>query len=68
MGDSAGVSIVHYSEVVPKEDRKPMSHEVCFSFCRTVPDMNFFGIHNGRDCYCEPYYQATESDGSLLDH
>jgi hypothetical protein len=67
MGDSAGVSIVHYTEVVPKMDQEPMTHEVCFSFCRTVPDMNFFGIHNGRDCYCEPYYQAAASDSSDCD-
>jgi len=67
MGDISNVSIVHYTEVVPKEDQKPMSHEVCFSFCRTVPDMLFFGIHNGRDCYCAPYYDAMESDSTECD-
>jgi len=67
MGDSAGVSIIHYSEVVPKEDQEPMSHQVCFNFCRTVKDMGFFGIHNGRDCYCEPYFNAMESDSSDCD-
>jgi hypothetical protein len=67
MGDSANVSIIHYTEVVPKEDQEPMTHQVCFNFCRTVKDMGFFGIHNGRDCYCEPYFNAMESDSSECD-
>jgi len=67
MGDSANVSIIHYTEVVPKEDQEPMSHQVCFNFCRTVKDMGYFGIHNGRDCYCEPYFTAMESDSSDCD-
>jgi hypothetical protein len=67
MGDSANVSIIHYTEVVPKEDQEPMTHQVCFNFCRTVKDMGFFGIHNGRDCYCEPYFNAMESDSSDCD-
>jgi hypothetical protein len=52
MENSSNVSIVHYTEVVPKEDRKPMTQKVCFEFCRTVPEMGFFGIFMGRDCYC----------------
>merc|ERR1719253_1160043 len=67
MGNTANVSIIHYTETVPKEDQEEMSHEVCFNFCRTVPDMLFFGIHNGRDCYCEPYFDAMESDSSECD-
>jgi len=44
-----------------------MSYEVCFQFCRTVPDMHNFGIHNGRDCYCAPYFKPMESDSSQCD-
>merc|ERR1719235_83280 len=36
-----------------------MSPEICYSFCRTVPDMVFFGITNGKDCYCTPYYDPV---------
>lgn len=67
MGDISGVSIVHYTSHVPKEDRKKMTHAVCFEFCRTVPDMGFFGISNGRDCYCTPYYKPAASDSSECD-
>jgi len=64
----ANVSIVHYDAHVAKEDRQEMTHEVCFSFCRTVPDMNYFGIKNGRDCYCMTFYQAmAEDDESMCD-
>jgi len=67
LGGVSNVSIVHYAAHVPKEDRKPMTPEVCFDFCRTVPDMLYFGIKNGRSCYCEPYYKAMESDSSQCD-
>lgn len=67
LGDVSNVSIVHYAAHVPKEDRDEMTHEVCFAFCRTVPDMNFFGINNGRECYCMTYYQAMADDSSLCD-
>jgi len=63
----ANVSIVHYTAHVPAENRQLMSHEVCFSFCRTVQDMGFFGIANGRDCYCTPYYRSVEGDDSMCD-
>jgi hypothetical protein len=67
LAEVSGVSIVHYGMHVAKEDREPMTHEVCFSFCRTVPDMTFFGIRNGRDCYCTPYFQSIEGDDSMCD-
>jgi len=66
-GGLANVSIVRYAEIVPKEDQEPMSHRVCFSFCRTVPDMLFFGIQNGQNCYCMPYYKPMEGDDSTCD-
>jgi len=44
-----------------------MSQTVCFEFCRTVPNMGFFGVVNGRGCYCTPYYKPMESDSSMCD-
>eukprot|EP00747_Dinoflagellata_sp_TGD_P210824 gnl/TRDRNA2_/TRDRNA2_84066_c0_seq2.p1 gnl/TRDRNA2_/TRDRNA2_84066_c0~~gnl/TRDRNA2_/TRDRNA2_84066_c0_seq2.p1 ORF type:complete len:498 (+),score=128.28 gnl/TRDRNA2_/TRDRNA2_84066_c0_seq2:78-1496(+) len=67
LGSVSNVSIVHYDAHVPKEDRETMTEKVCFRFCRTVPDMLFFGIVNGRDCYCAPYYKPMESDSSSCD-
>jgi len=67
LGQVSNVSIVHYADVVPHEDREPMSHTACFAFCRTVPEMLFFGIHNGRDCYCAPYYKPMADDSSMCD-
>jgi hypothetical protein len=62
-----GSAIVHYDETVAKEDQKQMTPKVCFEFCRTVPKMNFFGIVNGRKCYCAPYYKAMAGDSSNCD-
>jgi len=67
MGDIANVSIVHYTEIVAKEDQEDMTHQVCFEFCRTVPDMTFFGINNGRDCYCTPYYKPMAGSSDECD-
>merc|ERR1719169_267752 len=44
---TSNVSIVHYEDYVAKEDRQEMTQTVCFEFCRTVPNMGFFGIVNG---------------------
>merc|ERR1719199_741710 len=67
VGDVTNVSIVHYSEVIKKEDRKEMTHETCFEFCRTVPDMLYFGLIHGRDCYCAPYFKTVAGDSSDCD-
>merc|ERR1719453_2379002 len=67
IGTRANVSIVHYKDLVPKEDQEAMSSEVCFNFCRTVPDMLFFGLTAGRECYCEPYFQQMAGDSSKCD-
>merc|ERR1719420_2058602 len=65
--DVSNVSIVHYEDHVKKEDRKPMSQGICFEFCRTVPNMGFFGLINGRNCYCAPYYRQMAGDSSQCD-
>mmetsp|Transcript_81333 Transcript_81333/g.252633 ORF Transcript_81333/g.252633 Transcript_81333/m.252633 type:complete len:520 (+) Transcript_81333:3-1562(+) len=67
LGEISNVSIVHYTEFVAPEDRQPMTHEVCFEFCRTVPDMLAFGIFNGGDCYCAPFFEPMASDDSSCD-
>merc|ERR1719171_1715735 len=65
--DFSNVSIVHYKDIVPSEDQKAMSQETCFEFCRTVPDMLFFGLTAGRECYCMPYYKMMAGDSSECD-
>merc|ERR1719424_12280 len=67
LGPVSGVSIVHYDAFVAKKDQGEMTQKVCFEFCRTVPNMGFFGIVNGRGCYCTPWYHAKESDSSQCD-
>jgi hypothetical protein len=67
LGPVSNVSIVHYNAFVRKEDRAPMTPARCFEFCRTVPNMGFFGIVNGRGCYCTPYFTPMESDSSQCD-
>lgn len=61
------VSVVHYSAVVVKMDQVAMTPDVCFDFCRTVPDMDFFGIRNGRECYCEPWFERIAGDSASCD-
>jgi len=67
LGPVSDVSIVHYEAHVAKEDQVEMTQKVCFEFCRTVPNMGFFGIVNGRGCYCTPYFTSMESDSSQCD-
>jgi hypothetical protein len=67
LGPVSNVTIVHYEDLIAKEDRVPMTQKVCFEFCRTVPHMGFFGIVNGRGCYCTPYFKPMESDSSQCD-
>lgn len=64
---NSNVSIVRYETLVAKEDRQAMTHVKCFEFCRTVPDMSFFGLKDGRYCYCMPYYQHVSGDSSNCD-
>merc|ERR1719265_183704 len=65
--DQADVSIARYSELVLDEDKKAMTPTICFEFCRSLPDMVFFGITNGRDCYCTPYYKPAALDDKKCD-
>jgi len=67
LGPVSNVSIVHYDAFVAKEDQVEMTQKVCFEFCRTVPNMGFFGLVNGRGCYCTPYFKPMESDSTQCD-
>merc|ERR1719265_347832 len=57
------VSVVWYKQHVLKEKVEKMSPRVCYTFCRTVPHMVYFGIWNG-DCYYEPYFKPMASGSS----
>jgi hypothetical protein len=61
---NANVAIALYDELLLDADKEPMTPTVCFEFCRTLPDMVFFGISNGQTCYCTPYYQPKPGDAS----
>merc|ERR1719353_684328 len=45
------------------QEQRPMTPRICFNFCRTVPDMLHFGLTNGRECYCAPYFKQVPGDG-----
>lgn len=64
---TANISIVKYKELVHDDAKQAMTPEVCFEFCRTIKDMVYFGINNGDDCYCEPYYKKVLSDTSTCE-
>lgn len=61
---STNISIAKYDELVHDDDQQAMTPEVCFEFCRTIKGMVYFGISNGDDCYCEPYYKNQAGDAS----
>jgi hypothetical protein len=65
--NSADVSIANYADLVDDADKKPMTPTVCFEFCSTLPDMVFFGVTEGRRCYCSPYFASGPGDGSKCD-
>jgi len=67
MASTSNVSIVHYAEIIPKEDREKMTINRCFDFCRTVPNMVYFGLQGGRDCYCTPFYKPMAGENSNCD-
>jgi len=60
-------SIARYEELVLKDEQVAMTSTVCFEFCRSLPDMVFFGITNGRNCYCTPYFKPGPGDDKKCD-
>jgi hypothetical protein len=63
----ANVSIAKYRELVLKDEQKQMTPRICYEFCRSLPRMVFFGIHNGNECYCEPYFKPQAGDDANCD-
>jgi len=45
-----------YSEEVKKEDQVPMTVDVCYDFCHTIPGTQYFGLQNGDRCFCTPFF------------
>lgn len=66
-GTDINVSIVLYDQMVIEEEQKPMTAEVCYDFCRTLPDMVFFGLIHGRTCYCTPYWKPSAEGSGACD-
>merc|ERR1719311_1499822 len=64
---SSDVAIALYDELILDENKESMTPTVCFEFCRTLPDMVYFGIANGGQCYCAPYYYPKPGDESKCD-
>jgi len=58
------ISVIKYEDVVGKTEQKPMSHEVCYEFCRRHDNVKFFGITNGSKCYCEPMFVVATAGNS----
>jgi hypothetical protein len=58
------VTIVRYTDRVEKEEQRKITPRVCFDFCRTVPEMLYFGLAYGRECYCTPYYHQGTGEGA----
>eukprot|EP00746_Dinoflagellata_sp_MGD_P065720 gnl/MRDRNA2_/MRDRNA2_27350_c0_seq1.p1 gnl/MRDRNA2_/MRDRNA2_27350_c0~~gnl/MRDRNA2_/MRDRNA2_27350_c0_seq1.p1 ORF type:complete len:985 (-),score=237.08 gnl/MRDRNA2_/MRDRNA2_27350_c0_seq1:114-3068(-) len=66
--DFANLSIVMYREMIVDSEWKAMTPIVCFEFCRTIPDMVFFGLIEGRECYCTPYYKPPTKPQGMEDN
>merc|ERR1719311_1779790 len=64
---SSDVAIALYDELILDENKESMTPTVCFEFCRSLPDMVYFGIANGGQCYCAPYYYPKPGDESKCD-
>merc|ERR1719262_1118600 len=64
---SADVAVALYDELILDENKESMTPTVCFEFCRSLPDMVYFGIANGGQCYCSPFYYPKPGDASKCD-
>merc|ERR1719313_28315 len=60
--DYANVAVAKYDELILDENKEAMTPTVCFEFCRSLPDMVYFGIADGRTCYCTPFYVPRPGD------
>jgi hypothetical protein len=55
---------IWYHDQIPKEDRVPMTPEICFDFCANVTGVQFFGLKRGTQCYCSPFFHNTDKGGN----
>lgn len=55
----------YYTDHVPKEDRQPMTHEVCWNFCKNVTGVQAFGLLEGRECFCTPFFHYSQGGGGI---
>lgn len=67
LGEYTNVSVAKYKELILEDRQKAMTPRVCFEFCRTIKGMVFFGIRNGDECYCEPYFKNQAGDDAVCD-
>lgn len=58
--DSPKDSRLEYDALVPKEDKQRMSSSVCYEFCRSKANVEFFAMYEGRKCYCAPYLTLSK--------
>eukprot|EP00929_Paragymnodinium_shiwhaense_P116018 TRINITY_DN8525_c0_g1_i1.p2 TRINITY_DN8525_c0_g1~~TRINITY_DN8525_c0_g1_i1.p2 ORF type:complete len:201 (+),score=53.15 TRINITY_DN8525_c0_g1_i1:71-673(+) len=49
-----------YHDSVAKEDRQPMTVELCYDFCVNVTGVQYFGLKRGEECYCTPFFHNTD--------
>eukprot|EP00929_Paragymnodinium_shiwhaense_P017573 TRINITY_DN126_c0_g1_i2.p1 TRINITY_DN126_c0_g1~~TRINITY_DN126_c0_g1_i2.p1 ORF type:complete len:3378 (+),score=908.37 TRINITY_DN126_c0_g1_i2:86-10135(+) len=52
-----------YDDHVAKEDRVPMTVDLCYSFCQNVTGVQYFGLKRGTKCYCTPFFHNTDKGG-----
>jgi len=67
MHDSQNHQRHWYEDAVAKEDREPMTPELCFRFCKDVIGVMFFGLIGGDRCYCTPFFDKREHVGGQGD-
>jgi len=58
---------IAYNDRIPKEDRVPMTPEVCFDFCKGISGTQFMGLLNGWECMCSTWFIQSEGGHGLCD-
>jgi hypothetical protein len=59
---------VLYKDIVPKEDRLPMTPRVCFEFCQNVSGSQFMGLEHGFECFCTPWFEQSTGGHNECDN
>lgn len=58
---------LEYDASVSKKEKQKMSADVCFEFCKTQPNVEFFALYEGRKCYCAPYFSRGKEAAEQCD-